>query len=137
MSVAASAPVGAAPASSAAAIKSTDLTAKLIPHLDRHLVLPLLDFLESRGAYSHEQVLKAKYDLMHPTNMVNYVLELKREIDGESESTVVPEGAVLFFSSCSSQTGACACLSRRLVWRSSERLALTLDVYAQLRQRLV
>lgn len=71
---------------------SSDLTSHLIPHLDRHLVLPLLDFLEAREAYSHQEVLKAKYDLMRSTNMVNYVLDLKRELEGESESDVVPEG---------------------------------------------
>ena len=74
------------------ALKSNDLTAHLIPHLDRHLVLPLLDFLESRGTYSHEEVLKAKYDLLKPTNMVTYVLGLKREIEGTSEEAEVPEG---------------------------------------------
>lgn len=78
------------PSSSTSSAK--DLTAKLIPHLDRHLVLPLLDFLESRGTYSHEEVLKAKYDLLKPTNMVTYVLGIKREMDGTSEDAEVPEG---------------------------------------------
>lgn len=71
---------------------STDLTSQLLPHLDRHLVLPLLDFLESRGAHSHEEVLKAKYDLLKPTNMVTYVLGLKRELEGTAEDAEVPQG---------------------------------------------
>ena len=79
--------------SHAEAPKSHDLTAKLLPHLDRHLVLPLLDFLESKSIYNHEEVLKAKFDLLTPTNMVTFVLGLKREIDGETdENAVVPEG---------------------------------------------
>jgi hypothetical protein len=80
----------------ASPLKTNDLTAHLIPHLDRHLVLPLLDFLESRGAYSHEEVLNAKYDLLKPTNMVTFVLGLKREIDGTSEDADVPAGESRF-----------------------------------------
>lgn len=83
----------AAPSSSSSpAAKSTDLTAQLVPHLDRQLVLPLLDFLESQGSYSHDEVLKAKYELLKPTNMVTYVLGLKREIDGTPEGGDVPAG---------------------------------------------
>lgn len=66
-----------------------DLTKQFLPNLDRHLVLPLLDFVESRGGYSREQVLKAKYDLLKPTNMVTYVLGLKKELDGSDQ---VPQG---------------------------------------------
>ena len=78
---------------------STDLTSKLLPHLDRHLALPLLDFLENRGTYTHEAVLKAKYQLLLPTNMVTFVLGLKREIDGTTEEdAVVPQGQFRLFS---------------------------------------
>ena len=78
---------------------STDLTSKLLPHLDRHLALPLLDFLENRGSYTHDAVLKAKYKLLLPTNMVTFVLGLKREIDGTTEeNAVVPEGQFQLFS---------------------------------------
>ena len=89
---------GASNPTSAPATTSTELTSQLLPHLDRHLVLPLLDFLESRGTYSHEDVLKAKYDLLKPTNMVTYVLGLKREIEGTSEDAEVPEGESRRFS---------------------------------------
>lgn len=78
---------------------STDLTSKLLPHLDRHLALPLLDFLENRGTYTHDAVLKAKYQLLLPTNMVTFVLGLKREIDGTTEEdAVVPQGQFQPFS---------------------------------------
>lgn len=80
-------------AASSSAPATTDTLANVLPNLDRHLVLPLLDFLESRGTYSHTEVLKAKYDLLKPTNMVTFVLGIKREIDGTSEDAEVPEGA--------------------------------------------
>lgn len=72
--------------------KSNDLTSHLLQHLDRHLVLPLLDFLESRQTYSHEEVLKAKFDLLTPTNMIRFVYAFKRELDGVSEDAEMPEG---------------------------------------------
>lgn len=104
MSVAAPASTSNAPVASLAStsavhadsLKSHDLTSHFLPHLDRHLVLPLLDFLEARGTYSHEEVLKGKYDLLSPTNMVTYVLGLKRELEGKTDETEVPEGE--FFS---------------------------------------
>lgn len=69
-----------------APILHTDLTALLLPNLDRHLVLPLLDFLESKALYSPKEVLLAKYDLLKSTNMVNFVLGLKKELsEGEVE----------------------------------------------------
>lgn len=37
--------------------------------------------------------MQAKYDLMKPTNMVNYVLDLKRELEGSNEGEEVPEGS--------------------------------------------
>ena len=83
-------PNGTAAESSA----SYHLTSKLVPHLDRHLVLPLLDFVESRSLYSHDDVLKAKYELLKPTNMVTYVLGIKREIEGKEDDDTVPEGAL-------------------------------------------
>ncbi|KAK4700623.1 translation initiation factor 3 subunit E, partial [Phenoliferia sp. Uapishka_3] len=83
--------IAASPAASSSAPATTDTLANVLPNLDRHLVLPLLDFLESRGTYSHEEVLQAKYDLLKPTNMVTFVLGLKREIDGTSEDAEVPE----------------------------------------------
>ena len=88
------------PAASSSTPVTTDTLANVLPNLDRHLVLPLLDFLESRGTYSHKEVLQAKYDLLKPTNMVTFVLGIKREMEGTSEDAEVPEGA--FLSMCPS-----------------------------------
>ncbi|KAL7338029.1 eIF3 subunit 6 N terminal domain-containing protein [Rhodotorula toruloides] len=70
------------------------LLPNVLPHLDRHLVLPLLDFLESREKYTHEETLKAKIDLLGDgkTNMVTFVEGLKRELEGKEEGQEV-EGA--------------------------------------------
>ncbi|KAF8690463.1 hypothetical protein HU200_040817 [Digitaria exilis] len=41
-----------------------DLTARLAAHLDRHLVFPLLEFLQERGIYPEEEILAAKLRLL-------------------------------------------------------------------------
>ncbi|KAG0164914.1 eukaryotic translation initiation factor 3 subunit E [Apophysomyces sp. BC1034] len=57
-----------------------DLTLRMIPFLDRHLVFPLLEFLELKKVYAAEDLLKAKYDLLCDTNMVDFVVELYKNI---------------------------------------------------------
>ncbi|KAL0391291.1 UNVERIFIED_CONTAM: Eukaryotic translation initiation factor 3 subunit E [Sesamum latifolium] len=49
-----------------------DLTQRIAPQLDRHLVFPLLEFLQERGLYPEEDLLKAKIELLNNTNMVDY-----------------------------------------------------------------
>ena len=64
-----------------------DLLPKLIPHFDRHLIFPLLEFL----AGLHDdltEINKIKYDLLKPTNMTDYVSSLWQEINNSDD---VPE----------------------------------------------
>lgn len=77
--------------------KNTATSSQIYQHLDRHLVLPLLDHLEARGTYSHDEVLQAKYDLLTPTNMIRFVYGFKRELDGVSEDAEMPEGESIWF----------------------------------------
>ncbi|KAL7420863.1 eukaryotic translation initiation factor 3 subunit E [Cryptotrichosporon argae] len=60
-----------------------DLTQKLIPHLDRHLAIPLLDHLADVGTFPAEQVSKAQYELVKGTNMVDYALEKYQQVKAE------------------------------------------------------
>lgn len=46
-----------------------DLTPRLAQHLDRHLVFPLLEFLQSKGTYDAEDVERAKVRLGVPWGM--------------------------------------------------------------------
>ncbi|KAE8542779.1 eukaryotic translation initiation factor 3 subunit E [Cryptococcus gattii VGV] len=54
---------------------------KLIPHLDRHLAIPLLNHLSDIAIYPAEQLAKAQYDLAKGTNMVNYVEQFHAQIE--------------------------------------------------------
>ena len=55
-----------------------DLLPRLIPHMDRHLIFPLLEFLSGQDGDDIDiiELTKTKYELLRPTNMTDYVKEL-------------------------------------------------------------
>ncbi|GJP57040.1 hypothetical protein CLOM_g16078 [Closterium sp. NIES-68] len=59
---------------------ATDLTSKIAPFLDRHLVFPLLEFLQDRQIYPEEEVLTAKIELLARTNMVDYAMDIHKSL---------------------------------------------------------
>lgn len=68
--------------------KNYDLMPKMMPHLDRHLIFPLIENMESQGIFPQTDILKAKYELLKHTNMSDYVGSLWKEIH---HSEKVPE----------------------------------------------
>jgi translation initiation factor 3 subunit E len=48
-----------------------DLTKKIVPHLDRHMVWPLLEFLQERKVYASDDITKAKIQLASKTRMID------------------------------------------------------------------
>lgn len=68
--------------------RSYDLIPKMMPHLDRHLIFPLLENMEQQGTFPQEVILQSKYDLLKPTNMTDYVGTLWKDIHGTEE---IPE----------------------------------------------
>ena len=65
-----------------------DLLPRLIPHFDRHLIFPLLEFLSGQEGDDSKRILETKYELLKQTNMTDYVANLWQEIHGSDE---VPE----------------------------------------------
>ncbi|KAG9024032.1 eukaryotic translation initiation factor 3 subunit E [Tulasnella sp. UAMH 9824] len=57
-----------------------DLTTKIIPYLDRHLVFPLLSFLSEHEIFPAEELIKAQYELATNTHMVDYIASLYQQI---------------------------------------------------------
>lgn len=53
-----------------------DLTQTISPYLDRHLVFPLLEFLDGKNIYSEADLLKAKLVLLDKTNMVDFAMDI-------------------------------------------------------------
>lgn len=74
-----------------------DLTPRVAPHLDRHLVFPLLEFLQERGQYPEEDILKAKIELLNHTNMVDYAMDIHKSL---YRSEDVPQGVLLIACAC-------------------------------------
>lgn len=64
-----------------------DLLPQLIPHLDRHLIFPLLEFLSGQEGddSDNSELTKTKYELLKPTNMTDYVKDLWQEINKSDE----------------------------------------------------
>jgi translation initiation factor 3 subunit E len=65
--------------------KEHDLLPKLLPHLDRHLIFPLLQFVADQEDEPSPETTKAKYELLKKTNMTDYVASLYMEIEGLNE----------------------------------------------------
>lgn len=57
-----------------------DLTSRIAPNLDRHLVFPLLEFLQERQLYADGEILKAKINLLSQTNMVDYAMDIHKSL---------------------------------------------------------
>ncbi|XP_068658292.1 eukaryotic translation initiation factor 3 subunit E-like [Aristolochia californica] len=57
-----------------------DLTSRIAPQLDRHLVFPLFEFLQERQLYPGDEILKAKIELLSETNMVDYAMDIHKSL---------------------------------------------------------
>jgi len=61
--------------------KTYDLTQTISIYLDRHLVFPLLEFLDlKKDIYSEDDLLKAKLDLLAKTNMVDFAMDIHKKL---------------------------------------------------------
>ncbi|KXS99451.1 hypothetical protein AC578_8160 [Pseudocercospora eumusae] len=67
--------------------KQYSLLPKLIANLDRHLVFPLLNFLEEETPEDEDttDIIKLKYALLKETNMCDYVGDLEAQLKGLPE----------------------------------------------------
>jgi len=75
-----------------------DLTPLVSPHLDLHMMFPLLEYVDSliaqgRIPYSVNDVAAARLSLLRPTHMVDYAMDIYRELhdngDEGAEATEV------------------------------------------------
>jgi translation initiation factor 3 subunit E len=65
-----------------------DLTQTIAPFLDVHLMFPILAHLEESKLYPINDLLKAKLELLGPTNMPDYEIETHQQAYG---TTSIPE----------------------------------------------
>lgn len=57
-----------------------ELSATLSKYLDRHLIFPLLEFLQDKGIYNEEDIMKSKIALLQKTNMVDFAMDIYKEL---------------------------------------------------------
>lgn len=53
-----------------------DLVPKLAPFMDVHFLFALLDFIRDAKMYSDQEISQAKFELLKPTNMVDWAMEV-------------------------------------------------------------
>lgn len=63
--------------------KPHDLTAQIAPNLDPHMILPLLEYLESAKLYNPKEVAASRLEILQPTHMVDYAMEVYKVVHGK------------------------------------------------------
>lgn len=61
--------------------------------LDRHLVFPLLEFLQTQEVYPAAEILQAKIELLQQTNMVDFALDIHASLHGPDAPAAGAAGA--------------------------------------------
>jgi len=62
-----------------------DLTYTISKYLDRHMVLPLLEFLQDKKLYPEDDLLHAKLELVSKTKMVDFAAEEYKKLNNTKE----------------------------------------------------
>ena len=75
----------------AGGIEQWDLTSEVSPYLDRHMMFPLLEFVETlikKDIYTYklQDVAAARLALLRPLHMVNYAIDVYKSVHGEDSA---------------------------------------------------
>lgn len=62
-----------------------DLTLQVAPYLDRHLVFPLLEFLQGKQLYPEREIMEGKIELLKHTNMVDFAMDIYKTLNDTDE----------------------------------------------------
>ena len=70
-------------------LEQWDLTSKNSSYLDRHMMFPLLEYLDGliesdKISYSSKDVAAARLSLLRPTHMVDYAVDIYKKVHGDS-----------------------------------------------------
>lgn len=72
-----------------------DLTSKVSPYLDRHMMFPLLEYMDGLIAdgtvrYSPQDVAAARLALLRPTHMVDYAIDIYKTVHPDTKDEDIP-----------------------------------------------
>ena len=75
-------------------LEQWDLTSKNSSYLDRHMMFPLLEYLDGqikadKISYSSKDVAAARLSLLRPTHMVDYAVDTYKSVHGDAAK--IPE----------------------------------------------
>jgi len=76
---------GDAPTGEASGGAQYDLTHTLGPFMDRHMLIPLLDFLRSKEMYPAESLDQGKLQILFRTNMVDLAMDIHKALHGTDD----------------------------------------------------
>lgn len=73
-----------------------DITTRITPHLDQHMVIPVLDWLQENKFYKNEDVIQAKIDLVNNTKMLDYAAQEHEVLHGSKPADLEANKAAVF-----------------------------------------
>ena len=91
-------------AASPATAPQLDLTPRLAACLDKHMVLPLLDFLSEKKMYDQKELLAAKIELASKTKMVDFHAGEYKSLHGKEPADVEAHKAAVYAELQASQS---------------------------------
>eukprot|EP00798_Chlamydomonas_sp_ICE-L_P001516 gene1516-32894_t len=62
-----------------------ELSPVLSKFLDKHLVFPLLEFLQEKGIYEEKDIMQSKLSLLSNTNMVDFAMDIHKMLHNTEE----------------------------------------------------
>lgn len=73
-----------------------DLTFQISPYVDRHMMFPLLEYLDiliadGTVSYSNKDVAAARLALLRPTHMVDYAMDIYKMVHPNTTDEQIPE----------------------------------------------
>ncbi|XP_075224581.1 eukaryotic translation initiation factor 3 subunit e [Lycorma delicatula] len=71
-----------------------DLTSKMVPYLDRHLVLTLLEYLTANKIYDKNELLHIKLEVLDKTNLIDYAIDIYKALHNK-DSEPSPEAVAM------------------------------------------
>jgi translation initiation factor 3 subunit E len=112
---------------SAESIEKWDLTSAVSPFLDRHMMFPLLEYLDTlindkTYSYSSKDVAAARLCLLRPTHMVDYAIDIAKVLGDDVKE--MEEQKVKVYEELAKLRAGCAALSD-LCKNEEERVSLS------------
>lgn len=96
-----------------------DLTATISPYLDRHMVFPLLEFVDGliadgKFGYEAKDVAAARLELLQPTHMIDYAIDIHKK-DGSQVPKALLDQKASVMKELEILKGKCAPLEKLTV----------------------